>query len=106
VGADLASGSSTNVRAVSIGCRTPVIFAGANSSLCNWPLALYGCPYPAVPLVPSSSVAAVARKLSGATCTQLRTVSGGTSGEDSTTARPTVRTSATSAAIVPSLRMS
>ena len=57
-------------------------------------------------LVPFSSVAAVARKSSGATWTQLRTVTGGTLGEDSSPARPKVRASTTTEAIVPSFRMS
>ena len=60
----------------------------------------------AVRLVPSSSLAAVARKSAGATWTQLATVTGGTSGEDSRAARPTVRIRTTSEAMVPSFKMS
>jgi hypothetical protein len=60
----------------------------------------------AVRLLPSSSVPAVARKSAGMTWTQLRTVAGGTLGEDSRLARPTVRTRITTAAMMPSFRMS
>ena len=56
--------------------------------------------------MPFSSLAAVARKSAGATWVQLRTVTGGTSGEDSRLARPTVSTRITTVAMVPSFRMS
>ena len=44
--------------------------------------------------------------LAGATWVQLRTVTGGTLGEDSRAARPTVSTRITTVAMVPSLTMS
>ena len=60
----------------------------------------------AVSLVPFSSLAAVARKSAGATLAQVAIVIGGTSGEDRRAARPSVSASTTTAAMVPSLRMS
>ena len=60
----------------------------------------------ALPLVPLSSVAEVARKSAGATLAQFWTVTEGTSGEDSRKDRPSVSARMITPAIVPSLRMS
>jgi hypothetical protein len=51
-------------------------------------------------------VAAVARKSAGASLAQVAMVTGGTSGEDSTAARPRTSASTITDAIVPSFRMS
>ena len=56
--------------------------------------------------MPLSSLAAVPRKSAGASLAQVAMVTGGTSGEDSRPARPTVSASTTTAAMVPSFRMS
>src|ERR1019366_8913513 len=101
------SGPRTKPCAALIGWVTPGILAGANSRLCefaDW--LLYGGPWVAVSLVPFSSVAAVARKSAGASFTQVATVTGGALGEDSSPARPAVRASTITDAIVPSFRMS
>ena len=44
MGAVWVSGEITKSCAVSMGCRTPAQFAGANKMLCGVPLVLYGGP--------------------------------------------------------------
>jgi hypothetical protein len=60
----------------------------------------------AVSLVPFSSLAAVPRKSAGASRAQVAMVIGDTSGEDSRLARPSVKASTTTEAMVPSFSRS
>jgi hypothetical protein len=67
---------------------------------------VYGGPYPATSLEPSSSLSAAARKSFGFACDHDRSVTGASSGEPNSTARPTVSRQTTTSAITPSFTMS
>ena len=67
---------------------------------------LYGAPYVAVPLVPSSSVAAVATKSNGSAWLHRDRVICFSSGEENTSARATVSNATTTKAITNSFTMS
>jgi len=67
---------------------------------------LYGGPYVAVPLVPSSSLSAVVTKSTGSPRDQLRIVLGRSSGEENRIVSTTASSSTTPSAIEPSLTMS
>ena len=67
---------------------------------------LYGGPYVAVPLVPSSSVMAVCAKSTGSTVDHDLSVMAGSSGEEKTTARSTMSTATARKATKASFKMS
>src|SRR5262249_32041118 len=105
----MASGSSTNAFAVSIGIRTPSARWIEMPPRMFWPApatCVYDGPYVATPLVPSSSATAVWRKSFGAAAAHWDTVTGFTSGDEKSSASSTVRSVTATIAIVASFTRS
>ena len=101
-------GRMTKARAVSIGIRTPGMDCRSTGpTFCAAPgVFVYGGPYWATPLVWFSSVISVATKSLGLALAHPAMVTGRSSGDENTTASPTLRTVTTRSAMKNSLTMS
>src|ERR1700692_1843769 len=100
----LDSGEYTKSTAVLIGWLTPSHFCRwMNAICCPSPLWLYGGPYPAVPLEPSSSLTPVVTKSTGIARDHCAIVLGLSSGEEKKMVSPTASTATTAIATHSSL---
>ncbi len=102
------NGPMTKSCAVSMGWWTPNHCSGSKKPMCCVAsgVELYGGPYVAVPLVPSSSVMAVWAKSTGLTMDHVLSVTAGSSGEEKTTARRMISTATARKATKASFKMS
>src|SRR5476651_326781 len=101
-------GSMTKAFAESTGMRTPNHACGAIGPQLWFAsgVELYGCPYPALVVVPASSPVAVVTKSTGSACDHVAIVTGGTSGDERKAARTMVSTLITASAMASSLTRS